>query len=291
MKKKYLWAGALLVLQGCSLAPEWHEYSTQVVDESYVHKYGFEVPVDEWCDREKHGQRICTLKTGVTCTESYSFGELDGESTFTYPYSTVINKVDRYSKGQLVERETRSQTGNPVSKTEFIGLNSKRITHWYDTGTPRAIEEFNGETLVKGDYYSPAGQIESQVADQNGTRTARNGQGILTVIDNIQNGQITLRTTFHPNNNPKEIIPYVNGQIDGHRRTFGQDGEPLTDEEWSRGSQTGLTITYRNGHKIAETPYNRGIKQGVEKRYMQDTLFQEVTYMDGHERSTRSFSR
>jgi antitoxin component YwqK of YwqJK toxin-antitoxin module len=271
----------LLVMASCQQATYEPDY-VPVVEEQYVHKYGFEVSPQEWQNRGEHGQKITTLKNGVTVKQSYSFGQLDGESTYTYPYSSTINLVERYQEGKLIQDEERNQSGVPTKKREFLG-NITRITVWYQGGHPQAIEEYENDILMKGDYLTLQGATESQVVEKNGERINRDLQGNLVSKDTIVNGRLQERIVFWDNGTPKESIPYnKSGLVNGHRKTFLRDGEPASDETWENGVQNGLTVTYNNGEKFAEVPYRNGVKSGVERRYRDGSeLFEQVSWIDG----------
>lgn len=278
--KKYLFL-ALVLLSGCQ-REEYIQQPYEIVDETYVHKYGMEVTPQEWQTRGEHGQRITTLKNGVTVTENYSFGQLDGPTTYTFPYSSTIQRIETHQQGELIQEELSNLDGKPYQKVEYLGNNSKKVTKWYDQGHPQSVEELDGDILVKGEYYTLQGAQESQVVDRNGERTNRDLTGKLLSRDTIVGGHLYERTTLWPNNTPKEVISYKNGVIHGHRRTFSEDGAPQADEIWVDGLQSGITTLYVNGEKYAEVPYRNGVKIGVEKRYKDGSkLFEEITWIDG----------
>jgi antitoxin component YwqK of YwqJK toxin-antitoxin module len=100
-----------------------------------------------------------------------------------------------------------------------------------------------------------------------GVRLVRDDYGQLVSTDTVENGQMVLRQTYHPNGSPKETIPYRNDLVDGVRRTYQPAGEPDTVEQWRAGQQEGMTMIYKHGEKFAEVPYANGSKHGVECRY------------------------
>ncbi|MCB1114286.1 MAG: hypothetical protein KDK62_05975 [Chlamydiia bacterium] len=256
----------------------------QVVDETYVHKYGFEVAPDEWENRGEHGQKITTMDNGITCKASYSFGKLDGHTTYSFPYSSQVQVVRTYSQGELVAEENRFLGGTPKERTEFQSGNRKKVIHWYESGVPQCSEAYQADALIEGQYYTPANQVESQVAGGNGVRVNRDANGDLTSRDMIENGEMVERTSYYPNGTPSEMLPFRNNIVHGLRRTFLQGGEPKTVEEWQDGTQTGITVVYQNGEKYAEIPYENGRKHGIEKRYIDgQELFEEITWNDGHD--------
>lgn len=286
---KYKFLPLLVLLAGCQQQTEYVSEPYSVVDETYVHKYGFEVTPDEWQTRGEHGQKITTLKNGVTVKRSYKFGDLDGETTYTYPYSSAIQKSEKYEEGKLKSEINFSLAGTPLNKKEYEG-NTVTITVWYAGGQPQAIEEYDGDALIQGTYYSPQGAIESKVVDSVGERINRGPQSELISKDTIAAGHLFERVIPWPNGHPKEIADYHQNVLHGHRRTFEEGGEPVADEMWQNGLQNGITVLYVNGEKFAEVPYRNGLKSGVEKRYKDGKqLFEEVTWLDGTEQGSRNY--
>ena len=52
-------------------------------------------------------------------------------------------------------------------------------------------------------------------------------------------------------------------------------------EQWVQGVQEGTTVVYQNGEKIAEVPYVRCNKHGIEHRYRDGAqLVEEVTWRE-----------
>lgn len=267
-----------------------------VIEETYVHKYGFEVEPTEWQERGEHGKKITTLNNGVTATQSFNFGQLDGESTFTFPYSSNIERIQVYSKGALISDETRFMGNIPKKKIDYLSNDLRRVTMWYESGTPQMVEEQSNNRVVKGEYFTLNNQNESAVFDGNGIRTNRDSTGLLQSKDTIENGEMIERVSFYLNGTPKEMMPFKNGIVHGLRRTFMPGGEPSTVEEWQNGVQTGVTLIYQNGEKYAEVPYQNGVKSGLERRYRDGKdLFEEITWVDGVEtgpsRTYKSFKK
>jgi antitoxin component YwqK of YwqJK toxin-antitoxin module len=292
MKKLSLSLLSLMALASCQKAADPNVYYPKpyaVVDETYVHKYGFEVKPDEWESRGEHGQKITTLNNGVTVVQNFSFGELDGLSTYTYPYSSSIERVQKYDKGQLVSDETRYLGDTPKKRLEYLNGGLTRLTQWYESGSPQSVEllgqdKSGQDKLHKGDYFTVTHQLESQVVDGTGTRTNRDPFGQVLSKDTFENGQMIERVSFWANGTPKEMLPYKNGIVHGLRRTFYVGGEPDKVEAWADGKQSGITIVYQNGEKYAEVPYVNGLKSGLEKRYRDGReLFEEITWVDGYE--------
>jgi antitoxin component YwqK of YwqJK toxin-antitoxin module len=255
---------------------------TDVVTQSYVHKYGIEVPEKEWSGRGKNGRVVSTLKTGVVVNTNYVDGFPDGETTYTFPHSGAIEKIEKYEAGQLVMEQEMYPTGNPKRQVQYFRPNRKVITVWYENGTPHYREEFHDNKLIEADYYTLSNQVESKIDDGNGIRTNRDEFGQIISKDKFEHGQMALRTVLYPNGSPQEIIPYYKGKIHGQRKTFLPGGEPKTIEAWSDDKQEGITLVFQNGEKIAAVPYLNGIKNGVEERYKDEHfIVEEVNWKSG----------
>lgn len=254
-----------------------------IVDQTFVHKYGVAVPSDYWTNSGQDGAVISSLADGVVVTKSFAGGLQHGETTYTFPHRDQIQKTEYYNQGTLVKVNEYFLDGSPQSEIRFdspIGMRS--MTVWYHTGTPKSIEQYSGDLLFKGEYYTPDNMKDATVENYSGVRIIRDDYGMITATDSIENGRQNLRTTYHPNNSPKELYTYKNGVIEGSVRTFHPGGEPNTIEEWSGGQQHGTTIVFQHGEKFAEVPYVNSKKNGKELRYRDgQNLAQEISWENG----------
>ncbi|KAF3361596.1 Uncharacterized protein PHSC3_001972 [Chlamydiales bacterium STE3] len=275
--------GAALGLAGCHHHSPNDYNSVEVVDEAYMHKYGVEVPPQDWSQRGKEGQVVTTLKNGVVVTKNYVAGVLNGETTYTFPHSSTIEKAESYVRDELVGETLFYRSGTPKQKITYEGNPNRRtINTWYNNGSLYATEQYDRHYLVNGEYHTAAGQVEAQVNDGHGSKVRRDQYGELLSVDSYQHGNLVLSTTYYPNGTPKEAIPYHRGVIDGQVKKFLPSGEPLAIEEWSAGQQSGLTILFENGVKIAEVIYRDGQKNGLEKRFSEDmAVVEEITWVNG----------
>jgi antitoxin component YwqK of YwqJK toxin-antitoxin module len=269
-----------IVLSACSGPSNYmDEY---VLDETYVHRYGMEVPQDFWQSSGEHGNVISTMSDGVVISRSYSSGMLDGDTTYTYPHSSQIQKCESYRSGALAKETEYFYDGTPKYQTEFQPNNRQLATAWYLTGNPKSIETYDDGRLEAGEYFTAINQRDTLVSDGQGIRLSRDDYGQLLSTDKIENGQMVLCQTYHPNGSPKEMVPYRNGQIDGVKRTYQPAGEPDTIEQWVAGKQEGLSLVYQHGEKFAEVPYVNGEKHGVECRYRDgSSKVQEISWHSG----------
>ena len=285
MKKFPLIGSILLLATACQSSRSMSEPPRAVVSETYVHKYGFEVDPQEWQSRQSHGQKVTTLNNGVTVTESYNFGQLQGETTYSFPYSTSIERSQLFDKGNLSADETRYMGNIPKKRTEFLDADKKTVKQWYENGSPHSIETFDRDKLVTGEYFTFSHQPDSSVTEGSGTRTNRDPYGQLTSRETIDAGEMIERISYWPNGTPKEILPFKNNIVHGLRRTYYVGGEPDRVEQWENGVQNGISIIYQNGEKYAEVPYTNGTKNGLEKRFLNgDQLFEEISWVDGREK-------
>lgn len=277
--------GLILSLTGCCCtgSPIPQSYGrVEVVDECYVHKYGVEVPANDWQERGREGQVVTTLKNGVVMTHNYVAGVLDGDSTFTFPHSDTIEKTETYSRDDLIAETFFYRSGTPRQKIAYEGSPNRRtVTSWYSNGNLQSTEYFDRNYLIAGDYLNATGQTESKIVDGNGSKSRRDPYGNLESIDSFQNGNLVLSTTYHPNGTPKEMTPYNHGVIDGQVKLFLPSGEPLSIEEWKQGHRTGLTIAFENGEKISETYYTNGLKNGIERHFRDSSVVvEEITWIN-----------
>lgn len=259
------------------------EEEVGVVEETYVHRYGVEVPSNFWSDSGQHGSVISSMSNGVVIGRSYTAGLLDGDTTYSYPHSSQIQKRETYCQGTMTKEVDYYFDGTPRREVIFDQpLGIKTVSSWYLSGTPRSIEQFSGTLLLNGDYYNTSNQRDGHVENYAGSRLIRDDYGQLLSTDIMQEGLMTLRTTYHSNGSPKEKIAYQNNRIHGTKLSFHPAGEPDTVEEWANGQQHGMTVLYQHGDKYAEIPYAEGKKQGVERHYRDgEKVVREISWQGG----------
>lgn len=244
-----------------------HTQFDQIVSQKYVHKYGFDVSEEEWAQRAQDGQVVSVLKNGVRVTRSYENGNLHGPSTYTFPHSSIVEKLLVYDQGTLLKEAVFDPAGMPIREDVYEFDDRNIITLWDEKGVPLSIEEYDADVLVEGKYYTPEHELEGQVVAGFGERTKRDRSGLLLSRDRMENGLIAERTTFHPSGEAQSISHYDNYQLHGEQLKFTTTGKPLMRLQWNNGILDGVKTVYRNGTKIAEIPYVRGQKHGIEHHF------------------------
>lgn len=252
-----------IVVSGCRQNNQYQD----VVKETYIHKYGVPVAKGDWDEQGKDGKIVKLKKDGVTVTQTYSKGVLDGETTYTFSNSSTIHRVETFDQGKLIAVRENYSSGVPKREEVYEEGTIAKKTRWYDDGTPAATEAYQGNSLIDGKYLTPLNVVESQVQNGEGTRIYRSSQGDLMSKDTIHNGDMVERVTYFSNGDPQTVTPFSHGKIHGTRHTYLQGGQPNTAEEWVHGKQEGITVVYLNGEKYAEIPFKNGKKNGVEARF------------------------
>lgn len=281
-KTPYLfWALTALTVASC--ASRYCDPCEEVIQQTYVHKYGLEVAPDDWEARGQCGQVVSTRKDGTTCTQYYDKGILHGDCTYSFPHSSTVARKESYEAGALIAETAFYRSGGARQEVKPLGGERKEVTSWYETGVPKSKEVLEGNYLVDGEYYNAEHTVEASVHEGAGIRIQRDAYGQLIAREQIQNGQITQITTFHQNGNPKEVLPLLNGSRNGTVQVYLPDGEPSRIEAWSNGIQNGQTSLFENGEIVAKIPYSDGVPNGVEERYRDGSdLAARITWVSGN---------
>lgn len=266
-----------LMLTSCNKSDE-----DEVISQRFIHKYGYDVSEEEWKDAEYPGQVITTLRDGVTVTASYEYGALHGPTTYTHPHSHTKESVEYYDKGTLVKRVNYSLRGIPTQEELYLSPTHLKITKWFKTGSPMLIEEYADGSLVSGEYMNPKNEILSRIENGNGIRFVRNDHEKITLKETYEGGSPILKETFYLSGTPHMVVPLRNGCINGEKRIFAETGEPVAIENFFANRLHGISTHFQTGFRIAEIPYNNGVKDGIERKYVEgDTLIEETRWSNG----------
>lgn len=254
---------ALLLSVGCQNSTNLE----QIVSQQYVHKYGFSLTEQDWEQRPQDGQVVTVLKNGIKIARTYENGQLHGLTTYTFPNSDVVEKSLLYDRDTLLKETLCDRSGMPMREEVYEFDERTIITLWNEQGAPLSIEEYDGELLVEGKYYTLEHELEAKVENGSGERVKRDRGGLLISRDLMQNGMIAERTTYHPNGQVHTVSHYHDYQLHGEQVKYSAEGRPLMKLRWDHGVLDGMKVAYRNGYKVAEIPYVKGQKQGLEYHY------------------------
>jgi antitoxin component YwqK of YwqJK toxin-antitoxin module len=261
---------------------------SEVVKETFIHKYGVPVTRDDWTRNGKDGQVVLQKSDGVTVSRTYEKGVLHGKTTYTFPNTSTLQRVETYENGELVSKIENHNTGLPKEEEKYQGQLLTEVIRWYEDGTPAWVEEYENGHIVKGEYRTPLNAVEARVEEGIGMRISRANDGLLLSRDTVRGGLMVERTTFFPSGEPATVTSYDNGVIHGMRMTYLMGGLPSTVEQWANGEQEGTTIVYSNGEKVAEIPYVKGKKNGTELRFRDGRLLvEEVSWKNGVQHGPR----
>lgn len=250
-------------------------------EQTYVHKYGLEVEPDYWCESGQNGCIITKMRDGVTVTQTFANGMLNGDASYTFPHQTQVQRREFYENDNLIKQTIYLPSGVPLESTEYDSPTIWTTTVWYENGHPKAIEKFDRNLLVTGKYYNMQNQKDSWVYNGMGERMSRDSEGHLISLDTFRGGELVEKTFFHPNMCPKEIISFACGKVHGERKTYYPGGDPMAFEVWTEGKKNGTTIIFQNGEKYAEVPFLDGKKNGVERRFRDGSVVtQEITWYE-----------
>lgn len=251
------------------------------VKSNYVHKYGVEVDdAADWQERGSSGKVIKKLKNGSTLTENWQDGALSGPSTLTFPHSTVICSETVYENDVCIKQTSNYNSGMPKKQSLYNSKPYVLVSTWYEDGLPQSQEKYQDVRLVSGKYFTPKQDLESEIDQGQGTRPIRDGYGELKGTELFSDGLLTTKIEFYPNGMPKNSTPYIQGAVQGIRRTFSPSGAPETIEEWNNDSPNGTTILFQNAERVAEIPFLNGQKHGIEHRFRvgTDVIAEDISW-------------
>lgn len=253
-----------------------------VVDQQYVHRYGVTIPKHQWEEEGQVGTIVTTREDGVTVTQTFQHGNLEGETRTTFPFSSDVEKIELFSQNELL-KETLFYPSGAYKRVKTFNCADHTVTiqSWYENGRVQSFEKLSGGLLVYGEYYSPQGERLTSISEGSGARIVHDTVGIPQLVEEVEAGKVQYRTTLYADGLPKEIDPYLNGVVEGQRKTYYPGGEPKTIETWKGGKQQGITLVFKDGEKLQEIPYVNGMKNGKGKVFKDGAIvIQEPTWKD-----------
>lgn len=272
--KKFLFSLPLavgMILAGCG----GDNSSSQVISKRYIHKYGYAVSDSEWAANNYPGQVITTLRNGVTITATYEDGRLHGPTTHTHPHSQTVQYYFLYNNGELKKEVTYDSLGMPIQEKAQLSPQRYCLTTWFGDGTPKSIEDYTGEELLDGQYFSLNNELESRVERGIGIRTLRDVNGLLVAKEDIDKGYVTKKDEFYATGAPHRVTHFNMNAKHGERRSFCENGDPLSVEQWVDDQLHGKATYYTNGKRQIEVPFVNGERHGIETHYIDGELVEQ----------------
>ena len=264
-----------LLSTGCSTAPQ-----EEVVKTSYYHSYGPQMASGEWENQGSTGEVVEMLRNGVEVRKEYVGGVLDGVSSWTFPYTKVVDRVEEYENGQRVMTSSNYETGSPKCQEILHPNNLRQLQAWYEDGSPRLMEEYHGNLLRAGQYFTLDGDLEAAVEGGNGIKIERSRSGELLAREQLKQSSVVGSEAFYPNGQLREAIAYQDGKRHGQSRRFSEDGEPLSVEQWNLGVVDGTQLFFEGGQPVRQISYAMGKKEGIELHFRPGTeeVVEEISW-------------
>ena len=196
------------------------------VSKRYFHKYGFEIAQDEWEKRQQEGQVLTIDENGVTTTQSFEHGILNGPTTYSYPNSGVTQKKETYDNGTLLKEIIYDPSGVPIRESDYEFEEQVIQTCWNDKGVPISIEHYQGENLIEGKYYNSDHILEASIIDGTGTKIKRDRKGVILQQETLENGKICSRTCYYADGIVQSETHYIDNQPHGLQKSLQRLGSP-----------------------------------------------------------------
>lgn len=266
---------SLFITVACSTPPQ-----EEVVKTTFYHTYGPQIAENDWQARGSTGEVVEVLKNGVEVRREYVGGVLNGTSSWSFPHTKVIDRIEQYKNGNRVLAARNYPSGSPQFQEEWFD-NGCRVVHaWYDDGSPRVLEEYDGSSLMAGKYFTLDGEVEATVVDGTGVKIERSRLGELLAREQLQKSQLVATESFYPNGQVREVVAYQDGKRHGQTRRYSESGEPLSIEQWSLGVVDGTQLYFEGGQPARQIPYAMGKKDGLELHFRPGTeeVVEEISW-------------
>ncbi len=270
-----LCGASAFVMVACSTAPQ-----EEVVKMTFYHPYGPQIAEADWQTRGSTGEVVEVLKSGVEVRREYVGGVLHGTSSWTFPHTKVIDRIEQYRHGTRILAARNYASGSPQFQEEWLDSGHRIVRSWYDDGSPRILEDYEGASLVGGQYFTLDGEIESTVMDGTGIKIERSRLGELLTREHLQHSQVVSTESFYPNGQVREVVAYRDGKRHGQTRRYSESGEPLSIEQWTLGIVDGTHLYFDGGQPVRQISYVMGKKEGLELRFRPGTeeVVEEISW-------------
>lgn len=279
----------IFILGAITLVSCSKQQHSDVVAKTFYHKYGFEVAESEWQMRHKNGKVVTELESGITLTETFENGVLNGETTKTFPHSTTIQKKLVYDDGAILKEILYDKEGNPIWQKDFEFEGQIIKTSWNTAGTPLSVEEFKDDKLMEAKYFTSEHEEEASVNNGFGKKIKRNRSGLLLYQEVIEDGIMTKRITYHPNGKIHSESSYKDLQLHGPQKTYSPKDELLSLTHWNEGILDGEKIFFHKGKKSQVISYLNGKKHGLEIHYNKGEPKAEIQWKHGVRHGSAKF--
>jgi antitoxin component YwqK of YwqJK toxin-antitoxin module len=265
------------VFVGTGCSPQPHN---EVVKTAYYHSYGPQMAEADWEGQGSTGEVVEVLKNGVEVRKEYAGGVLDGASSWTFPHSKIVERIEEYRNGNRVSSAINYETGSPKLQEEWMQNDGRVVRTWYDDGAPRFVEEYCNEKLINGQYLTVDGDVESVVVAGHGIRVERSRGGALVSREQFYGSSVAATEAYYPNGQLREALSFKNGFRHGQCRRYAENGEPLSIEQWTSGVVDGDQMFFEGGMPIRQIPYAMGKKEGVELHFRPGTeeVVEEISW-------------
>lgn len=268
----------LVLLTSCG-----SQQNRDIVSQRFVHKYGYDVPKEEWNNQQYPGQVITQMRDGVTIVETYEDGLLNGVRSETFSHSQTVRFLEQYDRGSLRKRTTYSVRGIPEQEEIFFSPQHVKVTYWLPNGSPLCKEEWSFGKIISGQYFNALNEVEAQLERGSGERLVRDASGLLQAREFYQNSELVHLQTYYPNQTPHISVSFKNGKRDGVYKEFAASGEPLCIESWRQNMLHGEAVYYQNGLRYLEIAYQNGLKHGLERHFIDEKhVCSETTWFEGN---------
>ncbi len=247
---------------------------------TFYHTYGPQIAEADWQTRGSTGEVVEVLKNGVEVRREYVGGVLHGTSSWTFPHTKVVERIEQYKNGNRILAARNYTSGSPQFQEEWLADGPRVVHAWYDDGSPRIIEEYDGSRLISGQYFTIAGEIEASIAAGSGVKVERSSLGELLTHEQLKGSEVIATESFYPNGHLREAIAYHDGERHGQSRRYAESGEPLSIEQWTQGVVDGTQLFFEGGQPIRQIPYAMGRKDGLELHFRPGTeeVVEEISW-------------